>query len=245
MSRRVHWMGLGRAGNCAVSYLFARGYCERHGFTLCTDEWPGELAFDISHPRCTDNLPRRDENDLVDGESEISFRSYCQRAKCAEYYSLRQVKEWLRFRPDVEFALQRFIPADDTIVAHFRRGDFAGYQYPLVSKQSYVRACEEHGLNADKLYFVSDECPTVSNEFHGGGQWVIDFFIMSKARTLLRANSSYSFVAGLLVEAHGGRVFSPVIDGLVGGIEHEVRFVAGNHPRLSDHDFVDELRVQP
>lgn len=236
---------LGRFGNQMFEYAFARGYCERHGFTLTTDPWPGERIFMIEHARGSIELPRRDENSLVDGEGDVSYRSYSQRAKCAAYYTRAQVRSWFTFRPEIEEALRILTPGDQTIAAHLRRGDYVGSGsiYPTISKESYLLACDEHGLDRSKLHWLSDDCPTVTNEFCADLGFVPDLFVMSKAKTLLRANSSFSWWAGAI---GNGRVFSPVIDGLVGGMEHDnVRFVEGLHPRIADIDFVDSITIKP
>lgn len=234
---------LGRFGNVLFGYCFARGYCEHFGFELHTDPWVGERIFCIDHPRCRGDLERRDENTLIRGEGNISYRSYSQRQKCADFYTLAKVKEWLRFRPHVEAALQGIVPRHTAILAHLRRGDYAGYGYPLLSRDSYIAACGEHNLGDAPIEWVSEEQPATHPDFTGELACVPDFFRMAKAKTLLRANSSFSFWAGALVEANGGTVMSPVIDRLKGGVEHDCKFVRGNHARIADLDFVEPIHI--
>ena len=105
----LHHPGV-RFGNRLCAYVFARGYCEHYGFELHTDAWAGERLFCIDHPRCRGDLERKDENTLVFGEANVSYLSYSQRQKCANYYTLAKIKEWLRFRPHVEAALQNLVP---------------------------------------------------------------------------------------------------------------------------------------
>jgi len=234
---------LGRFGNMLFAYCFARGYCERYGFELHTDPWPGERLFCIDHPRCRGDLERKDENTIILGEGNISYRSYSQRQKCANFYTLEKLRHWLRFRPNVEAALQTLIPAPTTVVAHIRRGDYAGYGYPLVSEASYRACCKDIGVEQKHLLLVAEESAATHPDFTGELAFMPDFFRMAKAKTLLRANSSFSFWAGAIVEAHGGRVFSPVIDGLSGGGEHDVKFIAGNGARIADLDFVNPIVI--
>ena len=63
--------------------------------------------------------------------------------------------------------------------------------------------------------------------------WLEDFLRLYFARTIFRANSSFSWWAAFLSPA--ARVFSPVVDkrhiyGVDGLEEIDVEFVEGNHP---------------
>jgi hypothetical protein len=92
--------------------------------------------------------------------------------------------------------------------------------------------------------FVREEEPATHPDFAGELSFVPDFYRLAKARTLLRANSSFSFWAGAIGPRIGtNRVFSPVIDGLVGGKEHSCRFIPGNGARIADFDFVDPIEI--
>lgn len=235
---------LGRMGNNLFSYCFARGYCERYGFELHTDPWPGERIFCIDHPRCRGDLERKDENTIILGEGNISYCSYSQRQKCANFYNLEKIRQWLRFRPNVEAALQTLIPSAQTVVAHIRRGDYAGYGYPLVSEASYFAACKEIGVEIRNLMLVSEEYPAIHEDFRKEFLFVPDFFRLAKASILLRANSSFSFWAAAIAQANQkAAVFSPVIEGLEGGVEHACRFIPGNSARIADLGFVERINI--
>jgi hypothetical protein len=236
-------------GNTLFQYMFARGYCERFGFELHTDPWIGEKIFqNVSHPRPERELPRRAESTLnmKVGEGEVSYYSYSQCQNCAEFYSMRKVREWLQFRPEVTEALATFVPEDGRVVAHVRRGDFAGYGYPLVSKASYIIQARRLGAKLEDVVFVSDEHPMLHHSFDGVLAGVPDFYRLANASILLRANSTFSFWAGVIAEAdHRAMVFSPVVASLLGGVEHDVPFVEGNHARLSAFDFVTSITIPP
>ena len=81
-------------------------------------------------------------------------------------------------------------------------------------------------------------------EFTGELSFVPDFFRLAKAMTVFRANSTFSFWAAAIAQANQkARVFSPVIGGLVGGIEHECSFIPGNGARMADFDFVEPINI--
>lgn len=238
---QCHFMG--RFGNQCFAYAFAAAYAEKHGCELQTDPWIGERIFVMDRKPIRMPLPRRSDHDLINGETNVSLRGYFQNARSA-IYNQEQIRKWFRFRPHVEAALQTLVPAESTVVAHLRRGDFIGYNYPLVAEASYRRCCRDISGDEKQLMFLAEESPATHSDFTGELSFVPDFFRMAKAKTLLRANSSFSFWAGALVEAHGGRVFSPKIDGLKGGEEHDCEFLAGNgSTRLADFDFVDPINI--
>lgn len=236
---------LGRWGNQCFCYAFAAAYAERHGCELRTDPWVGHRIFEIDHNPIREDLPRRSDHTLIDGEVNVSLRGYFQNARSA-IYNQEQVRRFFRFRPHVESLLAELIPPQDAIIAHLRRGDYVGQNspYPLVSRSSYFRACEDHGLPIHKAEWISEEEPWVHPDFQGELAFVPDFFRLAKAHTILRANSSFSFWAAAIAEANQkARVFSPVIDGLIGGEEHDCRFVQGNNARIADFDFVDPIKI--
>jgi hypothetical protein len=132
---------------------------------------------------------------------------------------------------------------NDTIVAHHRLGDFIDCSYPVVSRRSYKNAALAYFGEDRGLEFVAEECPLPHVGLPDDISFLPDFYRLMMAPTLLRANSTFSFVAGLL---NKGVVLSPRIDGLKGGVEHDgVRFEAGNHCKLADFDFCTDLHVSP
>jgi len=145
-------------------------------------------------------------------------------------------------------------------VAHLRRDDIsdAAYNrshaqgYSVISKESYLRAFQKFGYSEESIQWVSDdytgtwhigrkmryrggwEYPTGSQYLNGiVFDWLDDFLKLYFARTIFRANSSFSWWAGVLSPT--AKVFSPVVDkrhiyGVDGVEELTVDFVEGNHP---------------
>lgn len=235
---------LGRLGNQMFTYAFARAYAEKHGLELQADSWVGQKIFEIDDmPISNPNAPRRDENNLVDGENNIIFRSYCQNQKCA-IYTLSQVRKWFKFRPGIENILKDIIPFPDLIAGHRRVGDYPGTGFPVVSMVSYNRACGKFGLAPDDLKMVTEENPITNPNFRHEMACVPDFYRLMVADVIFRGNSTFSWWAATLGR---GRIFAPIVKGvgLVGGKECDVEFVEGNHPACSDFDFVTDIHLKP
>jgi hypothetical protein len=150
-------------------------------------------------------------------------------------------------------------------VAHLRRDDIsdASYNqthpqgYSVVSMGSYCKAFAKFGFAKDEIVWVSDD---YTGTWHVGRKmrrrggwtypegseylpgvmfdWLDDFLKLYFARTIFRANSSFSWWAAMLSPT--ARVFSPVIDkthiyGVDGMEEIDVEFVEGNHPHWLPH----------
>lgn len=145
-------------------------------------------------------------------------------------------------------------------IAHLRRDDIANASYnkhnpqgySVVSKESYIKAFEKFGFDPDKVEWTSDD---VTGRWHQRDQsqnfgwsypigavykspyvfdWLEDFLRLYFARTIFRANSSFSWWACFLSPT--ATVYSPILDKqLIYGRddreeEIEVDFVEGNHP---------------
>ena len=146
-------------------------------------------------------------------------------------------------------------------IAHLRRDDIANTSYnatnpqgySVVSKKSYDKAFEKFGFNPDNIEWTSDDYtgkwhsdrkptphfgwvyPTGSiYKYPEVFDWLEDFLRLYFARTIFRANSSFSWWASFLSPT--ATVYSPVLDKQLiygrNGIEEEIEieFVKGNHP---------------
>lgn len=231
---------LGRFGNQAMQYCFARAYAEQHGCEFQCEPWLGQRIFQLNDKPISKKLPRRSEIDLKDGELDINFYGYAQSQRCM-IYTKKQAQQWFKLKPEIAEILERWRPEDDSVIAHRRTGDYMGYGYVQVSKKSYYNACKKFGLDAMALRFVSDESPGQHLDLPDELEFLPDFYRLMKASILLRGNSTFSWFAGLLSDAE---IYSPVIDGLKGGQEHDCEFVKGNHPKFCNLSFITDLHIK-
>ena len=235
----------GRWGNQLFEYAFARGFAERNGLTLHTDPWVGQKIFQIDDPPIVMHHVRcnRDENNIRDGDKDFTFVSYCQNQKCADYYSVMKIREWFKFRPEIVEKLNNVVPIVPSILAHRRNGDYKGSGFPVISEIAYLRACDKYGMNSEALKFVTEETQIIHPDFKNGLEFLPDFFRLMCAEALFRGNSTFSWWAGALGL---GKVYAPVIKGLLGGVEHDdVPFVEGNYPACCDLSFVSDIHLKP
>lgn len=246
-----------KLGNATMSWLFAYAHAQRVGAEFQCGPWVGEKVFNLppytrpheflSGPKI--QYPQRSEMDLKPEETNVEIRGYGQNEK-AMIYTKAQAMEWLKPKREESEILKyfRFTP-HQRVAAHLRRVDYIGYGYPLVSLASYDRAIKEHKLNAhlkenfEQFLLISELNPQIEIGIPPDISFLTDFTILKTSSVLLRANSSFSWLAGLLSK---GRVFSPVITpDMKGGVDHDCDFVEGNHCRLSNLDGCGDLHVKP
>lgn len=231
----------GRLGNQCFAYAFARAYAEKHGYDFQCDSWLGQQIFQIDdQPITATGLTPRSENDIVEGEGNIVIRSYCQQQKCL-IYTASQVREWFKFQYWVNELMQKVPEYMFEAMGHVRHGDYSGYGYPVVSIKSYLDKFNELGIS--EYWLCTEANPIHAEGFPSDLSFVPDFYCMTKAKTLLRGNSTFSWWAATLNQH--GKIYSPVIDGLEGGKEHLCQFVDGNHKKFCNLDFITGLHLKP
>lgn len=146
-------------------------------------------------------------------------------------------------------------------IAHLRRDDISNAQnninnhtgYSVISKDSYIKAFKKYDINPEKMFWVSDDYQRkwhvdrdiskiklgwsypVGAHYKEGlmFEWLEDWLTLYFAKTIFRANSSFSWWASFL--APTAKIYSPVLDQLIiygvdGLKEIDVEFVEGNHP---------------
>jgi hypothetical protein len=216
---------IGRFGNKLFQYAYARALAENESREFRTPAWEGEELF---------NIPVVNH----DGKECEVIGGYRQNQESL-IYTRSRVKACFSWKPEVEKVLLASVPVVEC-AAHLRRGDFAGYGFPLVSKRAYEFAIANYyKWNSAPFAWITEEEPF---KVAGLPDFVGDFYRMTRASVLFRANSSFSWWAGTLGD---GQVFSPVIDGNVGGREHDCNFVAGNWPKLSEVGDCTDLHMTP
>lgn len=228
--------GIGRFGNQCFLYMAAKAYALRYGCDLHCSDWIGRKIFvNATEPFVTNReLPQTLlDSDAVNrglamdrffGRTDIDLRLYGQHQIYLDLYTRKQCREWLQLRPEYE-ALSK--PHNQT-VAHLRRGDFVDNQsfsrwYCEVSEQSYEDAMDDFKIPRPMVKVQEGWRPPPDN-LPSELSWLADFLFMRDAPHLLRANSTFSFWAGVL--GHG-KVYSPLVEDKAG--LWDVRFVEGNH----------------
>lgn len=230
---------MGGFGNQLFQYAFARGYARKHGFELQTDPWIGQKIFEIEDPPIEYAFPRMGEHEIELGKGDVSFLGYAQNQKCADYYSLEDIRSWFKLRPEIAQVLS---PIRIGLAAHVRNGDYAGSGYPVVGKEAIVRAAINQGYDPDEIVWFSPEYPLSNDALSKEMSFLQDFWDMKTASVLFRSNSTFSWWAGALSD---GLVYSPRIDGLKGGIEHDdVPFELGNHCKTADLPFITDIHLR-
>lgn len=233
-------------GNATMTYLFCRAHAERIGAELQCDHWIGESIFNIPHnPVTVEGLPTLKTRDMKGDETNVQVRCYAMNEK-AMIYTKRQAQSWLTFRPECVDWCEDYFEDHPGLLgghwAHWRRMDFAPLSFPLVSMASYLKAHTPFGPDSD-LHFTSWEAPMKSDEIPAELFMLLDFYALCRASLLFRANSSFSWLAGLL---SNGRIFSPIMTGCTGGVDNECEFVEGNWPSIAPWYFeCSDMHISP
>ena len=224
---------IGRLGNLLFIYAHARAYCEQNGYELCLPPWVGEQIFDIPHA----NRTRANQCDRVMPEDTHQRQS-------SLIYTRKQVREWLRIKPDV---LERLKPVTENrkpvLLDRRQAGDMLGAGMVHLNETCYLEAAQERGYAPDNCEWEVDNPGTRLPAFQGdvsasglNTTWVSlpAFYRMMTATIHFRANSSFSWWAATLGNA---RVFAPVIRGMTGGVpnQHCHHWAEGNWPVCADN----------
>jgi len=181
--------------------------------------------------------------DKMDKKHLLEIFEFSDKVKNTEAY-----KYWSKFQGKYDIVHLR---RDDISNIEYNKNNPQGYS--VVSKESYYKAFEKFGYNPDNITWVSDDhtnkwhsnrtaTPNLGWSYPIGSNydneyvfdWLEDFLKLYFARTIFRANSSFSWWASFLSPT--AKVYSPVLDKQViygrdnDGVEIDVDFVKGNHP---------------
>jgi len=219
----------GRFGNQIFQYLFARAYAEKNNAILEIPTWIGEKIFkNIEHPTPSIRLPRTELDKFPVGVG-IDIFGYCQKQEYIDILSESKIREWLQFQ---DRWLEFFINLKSITVAHIRRGDYLNLYsniFCVISEQSYLKALDKFNIPKTNLVWRSEEEQIKWRGLDDDLLFLPDFFEMMQCQYLLRANSTFSFWAGFFNTS--GKVYSPVVEGLLG--ECDVEFIEGNWPKIT------------
>lgn len=227
---------IGRFGNLCFQVAHALSFCEQGGHELRMPKWVGEHIFTLGG-----YIPKR-----PDGTEDIVLSGYFQN-QGSLIYSRADCLRWFVIKPEIVARVRGYglTGADSEYIhCHQRVGDYRFCNYPIVGKPSYEKACREQGYFPQQIEWVTEENPFRDPYFDGRNNFIPDFLRMMYAPVLFRGNSSLSWWAHAASPIEQ-RVFSPVITGLAGGVEHDnVPFVEGNHSRLAELPGITELHLR-
>lgn len=232
-----------RFGNQCLQYLYARGYANRNGAVLHTSPWIGQTIFEIEDPPIETELPQRYDMDRAtwDGQTDIELTGWGLHQMTITY-TRTEAKSWLRFRPEVARLLdQVWIPR---LASHIRHNDFLTMdRYIAISEHSYIKAWQEFEPEYEDMQTISENDPTLIAELTDmGAGFLPDFVTLMRAHVLIRANSTFSYMAAILGDNY--KVYAPNLNGIepVAGVLQDVPFVLGNWPAISCvHDNCSDL----
>lgn len=216
---------IGRFGNQLFIYSHARALAEQQNREFRCAPWIGQKIFEL------------DDKPLEPGQDHELIGGYCQNQQSL-IYTKRDCQRWFKFKPIIHDVLIDCSKHES--VAHTRRGDYKKLGYVIVSLSSYLSALIKFKRALDII--VSEEHPIIEPSFIDELSFLPDFYTMCMAKVLFRGNSSFSWWAGTIGNA---KVYSPVIDGLEGGKEHDCEFMEGNWPKLANLPDITDLHLQP
>lgn len=211
----IHVNLIGGLGNNLFQYAYARAYALENGIALTTNRWIGEEIFDLPSAY---------------GQAGTVLEPHYRQDQASLIYTRKQVKDWFRFKPEVQTRLEEL--STPAFAAHRRVGDYSDLGYVVVSRLSYQKGIRKFGYEPGRFCLFTEEA---------GGNMLEDFYRMMKSEVLFRGNSTFSWWAATLSDAV---VYSPVIDGLEGGMEQECEFVEGNHPKFANLPGITDLHLE-
>lgn len=222
---------MGRFGNQLFQYAAARKFAQLSNSVLLTPEWVGERLFEnVSHPRPR-NLHRYPSDVIPWGRTNLDLYGYFQFDESVSRLSRRELREWFKFKNEWTERFPKKRPF--YVAAHLRRGDYTtqhAVHYCTVTEKSYIDACKTYGISEADVIWVREDAPEIDPELESKGLgYLPDFFTLLNADIILRANSTFSWWAGVLGNA---KTYSPIVGSLVGS--HDVPFVEGNWPQMVD-----------
>lgn len=231
MTRIVQVKLIGGFGNQLHEYAAARKYAELVGATL---EVPPDsrwipAIFGTADPVWSRDLPEVNDGaaghgpTIEWGQVNVRMTGYFQTQEWVGRLSRRELRQWFAVRSDL--TSHAAVPAGPYVAAHLRRGDYVNHPlYCTVSERSYARAADALGLHIDE--WATDNRPRPGPP---GCEFLTDWLMLTRASTLFRANSTFSWWAAALGD---GDAYAPLVEDRVG--EHDVEFKRGNWPRCAD-----------
>lgn len=221
----------GRFGNSVLQYLITRAYAEKYNCEYrIPSDWIGRKIFYINDcfVNSKESFQVVDEGNLIFGQVNVDLYGFFQTREFYRLLSIAKCKEWLKIK---ESWLSKFPKIKKFYIAcHLRRGDMSEYHwcYPTFKSESYINGVRNYGFDINDIVWVDEDNPSIDEECNKNEiPFLPSFMLMYHADVIFRANSTFSFIAGLL---GNGNMYSPIYDfpsygGKVGLID--VDFIKG------------------
>ena len=188
------------------------------------EDWLGRKIFEgIDEPPLGDKM---ETYYGIPDHPNVNLKGYYQTPEALAYLSIEKIREWLKIKKE---HLDVFSTKKEGyyVAAHLRRGDYLFQahrnRYCLISRSSYLRCCDKYGIDKSKIVWVQDNKDPRIRNYRSDVSFLKDFLFLMNADVLLRANSTFSFWAGVLGDC---KVYSPHVFGKK-GLTH-VDFLEGN-----------------
>lgn len=228
----------GRFGHQLFQYAFAKKYAQVNNCELqVPKEWIGRTLFtNVQEPPIDPSLklPVLQDTELYTKPSSwkkvnVDLSGYFQDAKATLFLSRKECREWYKLKPEIDAKVTR--SSKLSVVAHLRRGDYVSKDrstQAIITRESVYAGILAHGYPPTGIRWMSDgEIGVHDIRFPPAYDFIGDFIVMLRAKALFRANSSFSYWAGVLIE--NGKVYSPVFEGQ-GWLD--AIYVEGNEPSI-------------
>ncbi len=231
----------GRFGNQLIQYLYAKTYAQKYNFQLqIPNDWVGRKIFDIKQNGISRILPKTQCDLIPYGKSNIDLFGYFQCKQFTSQMSVIKMRNMLIFK---DLWIKQFKKQQQFYIAcHIRRGDYLKYsnKYCIISQKSYSDACKQFGLDMDKVQYSTEQNPRNNKlaQQHGIG-FLADFMFLMNSDVLLRSNSTFSLMAGVL---SSGKIYAPLVQNRTG--QNDVKFVLGNYPKTVNDKYVDDFNFK-
>lgn len=214
----------GRFGNALFQYAACKKLAELWNLKLeVPADWNGRLIFDIPEPTIS----------FKDDEVNVFYpMGYFINKEITQMLTKEWCQKIFKFR---DKWLKRYPKEGFYVAAHLRRGDYASNptfaaKYCTVDTGSYEKAIVKAGYNPEKVVWVTQESEHSPPRDELEIPFLKDFLMLVNADVLFRANSSFSFWAGVL---GNGEVYSPRIKS---AFQFDTEFEQGNHCSICEDE---------
>ena len=217
----------GRFGNQLLQYAYLCIYAKLAGCAIETPDWIGRDLFGCDTPLPSNTLPRLSDAEFDANTALLTGGALAVNVDLHGYFCFH-TKYWkpfqqhfrgaLQLRPEVEQWLDKAYNTLDTkkrtvVAIHIRHGDFGGDEFWIAPIAWYKAWLETIWNNLKQpLLFIATDNATITSAFREYNplsidnissapedlNYLIDFYVLTRADFIATSNSTFSFVAAML-----------------------------------------------